>query len=473
MILDVDNDLTHHKDKLRALPSVDKLLQECGDAVQQYGHQAVTTALRAVLDDRRKAIVSGETPSIDAGSVKLAAQQALENQETPPLQRVFNLTGTILHTNLGRAILPREAVEAITAAASDYSNLEFDLESGRRGNRENFVEDLVCELTGAEAATLVNNNAAAVLLTLNTLAMNREVPVSRGELVEIGGSFRIPEVMQRANCTLIEVGSTNRTHLKDYEAAINERTALLMKVHTSNYKIEGFTSEVSEADLAGFASETGLPFVMDLGSGSLLDLSRYGLPAEPTVGQIISLGTDIVTFSGDKLLGGPQGGIIAGKADLINQIKTNPLKRALRLDKMTLAGLAAVLKLYRNPESILDTLPTLKHMTRSLGDIRRQAQRLAEALAKTLGDRYHVDVIDAKSQVGSGSLPTSTIPSFAVAISSQNDGEDVAHRLAEAFRKLPVPVVGHVHKASMLLDVRCLDDEDGLVTQLDQLEAAP
>lgn len=468
----MDNDLTNHRDKLRRLPSVDKLLHECGDAVQQYGHQAVTDALRSVLDDRRKAIVAGEMTNTDSNSVRKAAEQALENLETAVLQRVFNLTGTVLHTNLGRAILPKDAVAAITAAASDFSNLEYDLETGKRGNRESFVEDLVCELTGAEAATVVNNNAAAVLLTLNSLAMNREVPVSRGELVEIGGSFRIPEVMQRANCTLVEVGATNRTHLKDYRAAINERTALLMKVHTSNYKIEGFASDVSEAHLVDLSRENELPFVMDLGSGSLLDFSRYGLPAEPTASQIISLGTDVVTFSGDKLLGGPQGGIIAGKAELIDQIKSNPLKRALRLDKMTLAGMAAVLKLYRNPESILDALPTLRHMTRSLDEIREQAQRVARELNKNIGDQYLIRVVDAESQAGSGSLPTATIPSVAIAISSIIDGEDVAHHLAETFRKLPIPVIGHVRKANFLLDVRCLDDEDELIAQLRQLETA-
>ena len=305
------------------------MLQECGDVVDQFGHSAVSSALRNVLDDSRKRIVSGEAALVDVASVKEETQRILLTGSTPSLKRVFNMTGTILHTNLGRANLPKEATDAIVAAASDYSNLEFDLDEGKRGSRDSHIERLLCELTGAEAATIVNNNAAAVLLVLNTLAMNREVPVSRGELVEIGGSFRIPEIMQRANCTLIEVGTTNRTHLKDYRAAINDRTALLMKVHTSNYRVEGFTSDVPENRLAELAIAHGIPFVMDLGSGSLVDLGRYGLPTEPTAGQVISRGVDVVTFSGDKLLGGPQCGLIVGKADLIRRDKREPAEESI------------------------------------------------------------------------------------------------------------------------------------------------
>jgi len=276
------------------------------NVVAQYGHKAVTLVLREVLQDYREMIIAGDCSVPDAESITQAAEQKLQERAAASLRRVFNLTGTVLHTNLGRAILPDEAIDAINAVASDYSNLEFDLESGKRGDRECHVERLICELTGAEAATAVNNNAAAVLLVLNTLAMNREVPVSRGELVEIGGSFRIPELMQRANCKLVEIGATNRTHLKDYRAAINDQTALLMKVHTSNYKIEGFTKEVTEAELAELAGEFNIPFAMDLGSGSLIDLGEFGIPAEPTAADVIGHGADIVTFSGDKLLGGPQ-----------------------------------------------------------------------------------------------------------------------------------------------------------------------
>jgi len=466
----VDSKRTPNNDKLRTLPSIDALLLGFDDAVEQYGHQAVTAALREVIQDRREQITAGNSPGTDEDSIKQAARQLLQNRAAPQLRRVFNLTGTVLHTNLGRAILPTVAIEAIASVAADYSNLEFDLDSGKRGDRETPVENLLCELTGAEAATVVNNNAAAVLLVLNTLAMNREVPVSRGELVEIGGSFRIPEVMQRANCTLIEVGATNRTHLKDFRAAINAQTALLMKVHTSNYKIEGFTKDVSNAELSNLASEFQLPLVMDLGSGSLVDLGRFGLPQEPTAAQVLSQGADIVTFSGDKLLGGPQSGLIAGRADLIERIKANPLKRALRLDKMTLAGIAAVLKLYRVPDKLGQSLPTLRHLTRSREDIRNQAERLAPVLAQALGESFRVEVVAAASLVGSGSLPEETIPGAAIGIRSANDGEDVANFLAAAFRKLPTPVIGRVHKGSLLLDLRCLDDEPGFVSQLESLQ---
>jgi len=466
----VDSKRTPQKDQLRKLPSVDRLLSGCADAVDTYGHQAVTAALREALQDSRARIVAGETSSSDDAAIKQAALNMLQDEATPRLRRVFNLTGTVLHTNLGRAVLPAQAIDAIKSVAAGYSNLEFDLDSGKRGDRDTHVESLICELTGAEAATVVNNNAAAVLLVLNTLAMNGEVPVSRGELVEIGGSFRIPEVMQRANCTLIEVGTTNRTHLKDFRAAINDQTALLMKVHTSNYKIEGFTKDVSVDELAQLAAEFELPLVIDLGSGCLVDFARFGLPREPTAAQVLSLGADIITFSGDKLLGGPQGGLIAGRADLIERIKANPLKRALRLDKMTLAGMTEVLKLYRNPDRLEEALPTLKQLTRSQEDMRSQAERIAPALAKVLGESFAVEILDAAGQVGSGSLPTETIPGIAIGIRSATDGEDITRTLAAAFRKLPTPVLGHVHKSSLLLHLRCLDDEAGLVAQLESLQ---
>lgn len=466
----MDSNNTHNKIKLRALPSVDRLLGGFGDAVEQYGHRAATAALREIIDDRRGQITAGDSPDTDEASILEAAVEKLQHRATPQLRNVFNLTGTILHTNLGRAILPQVAIEAIASVASGYSNLEFDLASGKRGNRETQIENLLCELTGAEAATVVNNNAAAVLLVLNTLAMNQEVPVSRGELVEIGGSFRIPEVMQRANCTLVEVGATNRTHVKDFRAAINDRTALLMKVHTSNYKIEGFTKDVSVADLAELAAEFKLPMVMDLGSGNLVDFKRFGLPPEPTAADTLSMGADIITFSGDKLLGGPQCGLIAGRADLIRRIKENPLKRALRLDKMTLAGIEEVLRLYRDPDRLERTIPTLKFLTRRQDEIRTQAERIAPMVAEALGDAFCVEVVEAASQVGSGSLPTETIPSAAIGIRSGVDGEDIADTLSAAFRRLPTPVVGYAHRGRLLLDLRCLDDEAGFVNQLESLQ---
>jgi L-seryl-tRNA(Ser) seleniumtransferase len=468
--LSAETKRTPGNDKLRMLPSIDGLLLGFGDAVEIYGHRAVTQALREITEDRRKRIVSGQPASTDEDSIRQAARRMLQIRATPQLQRVFNLTGTVLHTNLGRAILPSAAIQAIKSVAADYSNLEFNLDSGKRGDRESHVENLLCELTGAEAATIVNNNAAAVLLALNTLAMNREVPVSRGELVEIGGSFRIPEVMQRANCTLVEVGATNRTHLKDFRGAINDQTALLMKVHTSNYRIEGFTKDVSVTELAGLAGEFQLPFVMDLGSGSLVDFARFGLPQEPTAAQVLAQGADIITFSGDKLLGGPQSGLIAGKANLIARIKANPLKRALRVDKMTLAGIVEVLKLYRNPDNLEQALPTLRHLTRSQEDIRSQAVRIAPTLAEAVGTRFRVEVTDGDSQVGSGSLPTKTIRSAAIAIGSATSGEDITATLSAAFRALPTPVIGYVRNGRLLLDLRCLHDEEGFVSQLESLQ---
>jgi L-seryl-tRNA(Ser) seleniumtransferase len=457
-------------DRLRTLPSIDRLLSSFDHAVTEFGHEACVAALRQALQEVRSRVMTDESPTVDAAAIQQAALESLRRDAIPGLRRVFNLTGTVLHTNLGRAVLPRAAIDAVRTVAGSFSNLEFDLDRGKRGDREVHVENLLCELTGAEAATVVNNNAAAVLLTLNTLAMNGEVPVSRGELVEIGGSFRIPDVMQRANCSLVEVGATNRTHLQDYRAAINERTALLMKVHTSNYKIEGFTKDVSEAELAKLATEFGLPFVMDLGSGCLVDFSQHGLPHEPTVARILKEGPDIVTFSGDKLLGGPQAGVIAGTADLVGRIKANPLKRALRLDKMTLAAMFEVLRLYRDPDRLKQTLPTLRFLTRPIDEIRDQAQRVLPALSRALGGRYRAEVVDALSQTGSGSLPTSTIPSIAIAIGPASNGADIARELSAAFRGLPVPVIGHAHKGRLLLDLRCLDDEDEFIAQLESLQ---
>ena len=458
------------KNKLRELPSVDRLLTGLDDAVETFGHDATVAALRQVLADVRVRVMSGEENTPGEPAIRQAALDVLRREATPGLRRVFNLTGTVLHTNLGRAVLPAEAIDAVTAVASGFSNLEFDLESGKRGNREIHVEKLLCELTGAEAATVVNNNAAAVLLVLNTLAMNGEVPVSRGELVEIGGSFRIPDVMQRANCTLVEVGTTNRTHLDDYRNAVNDRTALLMKVHTSNYRIEGFTKEVPEIELAGLAAECGLPFVIDLGSGCLVDFKKYGLPEEPTVASVLAKGPDIVTFSGDKLLGGPQAGLIAGKSDLVERIRANPLKRALRLDKMTLAAMFEVLKLYRNPDKLERTLPALRFLTRPTEDIKGQAERVLPALHGALGDEFRLEVVDASSQTGSGSLPTEVIPSVAIAIGAANGTDDIARSLAAAFRDLPIPVIGYAQKGRLIFDLRCLDDENAFLSQLEHLQ---
>ncbi len=455
-----------------ALPSVDSLLRrpEATALIEAHGRQPVTGAVRDVLAQMRAAPDPGPP---DPAAIVGHVAALLEARALPPLRPVFNLTGTVLHTNLGRAPLPEEAIAAIAAVARGASNLEYDLAKGRRGDRDSHAEDAVCRLTGAEAATIVNNNAAAVLLVLNTLARRKEVPVSRGELIEIGGAFRMPDIMARAGCKLVEVGTTNRTHAKDFAAALSPRTALLMKVHTSNYKVEGFTAEVPEPELARIAHGHGVPFVNDLGSGTLVDLERWGLPHEPTPAEAIADGADLVTFSGDKLLGGPQAGIVCGRADLVAKVRRNPMKRAMRCDKMTLAALAAVLRLYEDPDRLAERVPALRLLTRPEADIRAQADRVSGPLATALGERYAVTVEACKSQIGSGALPIDSLPSAALAIRPADGSRGRAlDRLAAALRDLPVPVIGRVNDGALWLDLRCLDDEAGFAAQLAGLAAA-
>jgi L-seryl-tRNA(Ser) seleniumtransferase len=438
---------------LQALPSVDRLLR-CAESealIARHGRPAVTEAIRQVLGELRSA-----RSAAPEGEILGRLSLLLESQARPSLRRVFNLTGTVLHTNLGRAQLPEEALEAMAAAAREPVNLEYDLEGGRRGERDGHVEALLCRLTGAEAATVVNNNAAAVLLVLNTLAARKEVPVSRGELIEIGGSFRLPDIMARSGCRLREVGTTNRTHLADYAGALGPKTGLVLKVHTSNYAIEGFTAAASEKELAALCRERGLPLAVDLGSGTLVDLSRYGLPHEPTVQEALAHGAEVVTFSGDKLLGGPQAGIIVGSKALIGKLRKNPLKRALRLDKVTLAALAAVLKLYLDPDRLAQRLPTLRLLSRPVEDVRSLASRISRLIPGA-------EVIECESQIGSGALPTQRLPSAGVAI---RPGDA---RLAARFRRLPIPVIGRLQDGAFILDLRCLEDEMGFVNQLGQL----
>ena len=458
------------KQRLRDLPSVDRVLREISHLTERWGHERVTAAIRNTLEHIR---MNFDTFAVADKSelqnqVISMVKARLEQEAERSLVGVFNLTGTVLHTNLGRASLPAEALDAVITVASRASNLEYDLHAGKRGDRDDHVERLICELCAVEAATVVNNNAAAVLLVLNTLANSAEVPVSRGELVEIGGSFRIPEIMQSSGCVLVEVGTTNRTHLKDYKNALNDKTALLLKVHASNYQIRGFTRSVAETDLAELAHQHGLPFVVDLGSGNLVDFPAFNLPDEPTVMHTVKSGADIVTFSGDKLLGGPQCGIIAGKRELITRIKGNPMKRALRVDKMTLAALAEVLKLYQNPSQLAQKLPTLIALTRPTAEIRSQAERVAPRLAEALSPRYEVEITECHSQVGSGALPVETLPSFGVRISAVDDSDEAIRQLAESMRRLPIPVIGRINKGAYFLDLRCLEREEDFIAQLDK-----
>ena len=458
------------------LPSVDKLLQHPRTAalLDGYGKTQCTQAIRAALGEARSRWLAQAGSSADGADALLdAAEQKLQQLFAPRLKAVYNLTGTVLHTNLGRALLPQEAIDAVVRALATPSNLEYDLADGGRGDRDDLVEDLVCRLTGAEAATIVNNNAAAVLLVLSTLARDKEVVVSRGELVEIGGAFRIPDVMTRAGARLVEVGTTNRTHEKDYEAALGEHSAALMKVHCSNYAISGFTKSVAEADVARIAHARQLPLIVDLGSGTLIDMRDWGLPYEVTVRETIEAGADIVTFSGDKLLGGPQAGIIVGSKTLIAQIKKNPLKRALRVGKLTLAALEPTLRLYLHPEKLAERLTTLRLFTRPAAAMEQQAIALQAPLQSLLGPDYRVEHAAMTSQIGSGALPVESLPSHGLVVRPQERKRAgrLLQQLEAALRQLPRPVIGRLRDDALWLDLRCLEaaDQAAFAANLQQL----
>jgi L-seryl-tRNA(Ser) seleniumtransferase len=442
------------------LPSLDALLRmpAARALAARFGRTATTATLRSELAARRAARAFPAT----AAEILDAAGDALARRVAPSQRLVFNLTGTVLHTNLGRALLPGTAAAAAAEAFTNATTLEFDLVTGQRGERDEHVARLLRQITGAQAATVVNNNAAAVLLILNTLALGREVPVSRGELIEIGGAFRLPEIMARAGAVLREVGTTNRTHARDFRTAIGPATALLMRVHPSNFAITGFTANVPAAELADIAHAAGLPMVEDLGSGSLVDLVRWGLPHEPMPQESLRAGADLVSFSGDKLLGGPQAGLIVGCSELIEQLNANPLKRALRLDKARLAALEQVLLLYLVPERLAEELPTLRQLSRAPADIRDTATRLASALRSVWPERP-IAMEACRSQIGSGALPVELLPSFAVTI-----GGGALDALAGWLRGLPRPVLGRVAQGRVWLDCRCLEpaDEPAFIAQL-------
>ncbi|HUJ17478.1 MAG TPA: L-seryl-tRNA(Sec) selenium transferase [Nitrospirota bacterium] len=468
------------KGLLKKLPSVDEVLKE-GRAkawMERFPRVLVLDAVRSAIDARRKAILRAAEKDaaarIDDALVSLPgvlnhAESLLAELSEPSLKGVINATGVVVHTNLGRSVLSEKSIQRVAEAARSYSNLEYDIPAGERGKRHVHVEGILKRLTGVEAATAVNNNAAAVLLCLNTIARGKEVIVSRGELVEIGGSFRVPEVMERSGAKLREVGATNKTHLKDYEKAINENTGLLLKVHTSNYKIVGFTREVSPEDLVKLGKKHNLPVMWDLGSGSFVDLSTYGAGSEPTVQQAVHSGVDVLTFSGDKLLGGPQAGMILGKKVWLDQIRSNPLARALRIDKLTLAALDATLGQYLDLEKAVRDIPTLWMLTQPLSEIERKAVLLSSRI-RELGDRELTTIIqDDTSQSGGGALPTGVFPTRTVCLRHERLS---ANKIESALRINKPHVISRIKEGMVVLDPRTLNDEEigKIVEALKQLQ---
>lgn len=460
------------RDQIR-LPSVDDVLRHdsCLAAAAQFGRAPTVAAARQTLDALRTKVRAGNDVVVAKDAIANEIVSRLEKSGVRNLRRVFNLTGTVLHTNLGRALLPEEAIAAAVEAMRSPVALEFDLETGGRGERDDAVRGLVCELTGAEDAIVVNNNAAAVILVLNTLAAGKETVVSRGELIEIGGAFRMPDIMARAGTKLVEIGTTNRTHLSDYEGAIGPATGCLMKVHTSNYLIQGFTKEVEGRELSALAKAKAIPFLDDLGSGTLVDLSRYGLRRERTVQDAIKDGADLVTFSGDKLLGGPQAGFIAGRKDIVRACAKNPFKRAMRLDKVRLAALEATLRLYRDPDRLAERLPTLRMLTTSVEALAAFAHRLRPAVQHAVGAMFEVTITDCESQIGSGALPLETIASCGLSIAPKDKKKSgrLLTSLSQSLRALAIPVIGRIADDALIFDLRTLDDEASFAQQIADL----
>ena len=451
---------------LSQIPNVDRILVE-PEMVQmenRYPRGIILEAVRRGLDHLRQRIITARNPrDLDESIFSFENllphfMEEIQNQINPKLKRVINATGVVIHTNLGRSLLHEGAIEHIVRVSRHYSNLEFDLNQGKRGSRYSHVEEILCRLTGAEAALVVNNNAAAVLLVLNTLADGKEVIVSRGQLVEIGGAFRIPDVMKRSGAILKEVGTTNRTHLSDYEGAIDEDTALILKVHTSNFRIVGFTSDVALEELAELAHSHHVPIMEDLGSGCLIDLSKYGLDREPTVQEVIKGGADIVTFSGDKLMGGPQAGIILGREEYVQRIKVNPLNRAVRIDKLTLAGLESTLRIYLDEAKAVREIPTLRMLTYSRDELRKRAQRLSRKIRAKIPGGLSIGVRDDVSQVGGGAYPVQLLPTYVVTLKPDHGS---VNQLEEKLREGKPPIIARVSKEEVLLDVRTIGDDEG------------
>ena len=438
------------------IPSVNELKEKFSKIYPSYPLSYFLEPSRRVAQIIREKWQKGELERLEEPYLRDLMEKVFNEYETPSLKRVINATGVVIHTNLGRSPLSEKAIEEIVKVAKYYSNLEFDLKEGKRGSRYVHVEEILKEITQAEGALVVNNNAAAVLISLNTLAYGKEVIVSRGELVEIGGSFRIPEVMKWAGCILKEVGTTNKTHLFDYENAITENTALLLKVHRSNFEIVGFTKEVSLEELVNLGKRFGIPVMKDLGSGCFVDFSEYGMKKELTVQEVLKAGVDIVTFSGDKLLGGPQAGIILGKKELIEKIKKNPLNRALRIDKLTLAGLEATLRLYRDKALAIEHIPVLKMIFTPKEKLHKKAKYLLRKLKELKLKNFNFKVVETINKTGGGALPTLDLISYAVAVESNFSPQAVQKTL----RENDPPIITRIDEDKLLIDVRCLFDKD-------------
>jgi L-seryl-tRNA(Ser) seleniumtransferase len=446
----------------RKIPGVDLLLMSprLEEASESYPRGLILNAINQVLDEFRTKIQNGEVSEesqLDVESISMRVEERLKVISQPSLGQVINATGIIVHTNLGRSILTESALRKFRPVAGGYSNLEYNLDNGERGSRYVHVEDILKELTSAEAAMVVNNNAAAVFISLETLAKGREVVVSRGELVEIGGSFRIPDVMRKSGAKMVEVGTTNKTHLKDYEEVIGPETALLLKVHRSNFQIIGFTEEVALPELVNLGGRYGISVMEDLGSGCLVDFSKYGLVKEPTVQEVLAKGADLVTFSGDKLLGGPQSGIILGREGAVEAIKRNPLNRAMRIDKLTLLALEETLRLYRDERAAMREIPTLRMICQPYRSLARKAERVLKLIGRLKTRNFSLELFDGNSRVGGGALPLLELPTRLVCLIP---GELSSRFIETWLRTYDPPVIGRLEKERVLLDVRTLQERE-------------